>query len=814
MTATRSFGIGAQGGGDWPLRWRPFPALLMVFAGYYLGAKVGFALTFSPNPISILWPPNSVLLVALLLAPQRTWPLVLAAAFPAHLLAELQGSVPVAMVLCWFVSNAAEALIGASIVRLLIQRPLKLDNVHEVAVFVSAGVLAAPFLSSFLDAAFVRLNEWGANSYWELWTTRVFSNVLASITLVPVILTVASTDLAVLRGATAGRLLEAGTLAIALLASGVLVFDFDPSVDPSVPLYLPVPFLAWAALRFGVAGASASFAVIAFVTIWGAAHGRGPFTGSSPAESALSVQLFLTFVGITTLTLSAFMHERKRAEQIRRLSEELFATAFQLNPRALAISRASDGRFIEVNQRWLDLFGRQREDFLERTLQEHQVCADEEGRRKLSAVAGKTGEVHEFELDLRHSRGEIIHAVIATRGIEIAGEHCLVITIRDDTDRQRAQAALRDSEAHFRSIADSAPAMIWTADRDQRFTFFSKRWLDFTGRSLEQELGTYPFADVHTDDLDRCRAAYREAFSTGRAFELELRHRRHDGAYRWLLDSGVPRTPGEGRIAGYIGCRTDITERHELQRERQELAHVARVSTMGELAASLAHELNQPLTAILTNVQAGLRMVAADPVDLGEMRALLQDIVEDDHRASEVIRRMRALASKGELELASLDMAKLIKEVAGLVQSDAVIRGVRLSMQVDASLLPVMGDKVQLQQVLLNLLLNAFDAVKDCPPGDRRVALHAERIDGSMMRVAVTDTGTGVADDKLDRIFTPFFTSKRTGLGLGLSISRSIVEAHGGHIRVTNNRDRGATFDFVLPARDSAETPVPPNKLM
>ena len=807
MSATDTAGFRATAGEDWPLRWRPLPALLMVFAGYYLGAKIGFALTFSPNPISVLWPPNAILLAALLLAPQRMWPFVILAAFPAHLLAELQGSVPAVMVLCWFVSNATEALIGAIGVRLLIQRPLKLDNVHEVAVFVACAALVAPFLSSFLDAAFVKLNEFGTKSYWELWTTRLFSNVLAAVTLIPVILTGASTGLGALRSATLGRVLEAITLTIGLVAAGVLVFDFDPTVDPSVPLYLPLPFLAWAALRFGVTGAAASFTLIALITVWGAAHGRGPFTESSPSESALIVQLFLTFVGITTLTLAAFMHERKRAAQMRRLSEELFATAFQLSPRPLAISRASDGRFIEVNQRWLDLFGQKREDVVGRTLHERNACADERGRQKLSSIAGKQGEVHELELDLRNVRGEIIHAVVATRAVEIAGEACLLTTARDDTDRQRAQAALRESEAHFRSIADSAPAMIWTANMDQRFTFFSKRWLDFTGQALDQELDASPFARVHIEDLDRCRATYRQAFSAGHPFELEFRHRRHDGAYRWILDSGVPRVAGDGRIVGYIGSRTDITERHELQRDRQELAHVARVSTMGELAASLAHELNQPLTAILTNVQAGLRLVTADPVDLGEIRAILQDIVDDDNRASEVIRRMRALASKGELERTPLDLARLIQDVAGLVQSDAVIRGVRLSMQVAASL-PVHGDKVQLQQVLLNLLLNAFDAVKDCRPGERRVTVHAVP-EGDMVRVTVSDSGTGVSEDKLDKIFTPFFTSKRNGLGLGLAISRSIVEAHGGRIRVANNRDRGATFDFLIPAGDSVETVRP-----
>jgi two-component system sensor kinase FixL len=273
---------------------------------------------------------------------------------------------------------------------------------------------------------------------------------------------------------------------------------------------------------------------------------------------------------------------------------------------------------------------------------------------------------------------------------------------------------------------------------------------------------------------------------------------RRDGA-EFCIEIGFNACRFDENVA--VGFIIDRTDRHELHRNRQDLVHSTRVSTMGQLASSLAHELNQPLTAILSNVQAAQRFMATDPIDLHEVREILDDIVKDDFRASEVIRRIRTVVKKGDLEFAPLDLSSVIRDAIHLVQSDAIARGTRVTLDLDSGLPPVDGDKVQLQQVMLNLILNAFDAMKDVAPVERAVSVTLRAEGGNLLRVAVSDVGHGLSADKLGKIFKPFVTSKPHGLGLGLSISNTIIDMHRGRLWAENNIDRGATFHVTLPVR-------------
>ncbi len=278
--------------------------------------------------------------------------------------------------------------------------------------------------------------------------------------------------------------------------------------------------------------------------------------------------------------------------------------------------------------------------------------------------------------------------------------------------------------------------------------------------------------------------------------------RRMDGSEFPVDVSFRPPSPKKG--AGVLALVEDKTDHYELLRNRRDLVHLTRVSTMGELAGSLAHELNQPLTAILSNVQAAQRFMAEDPIDVAEVREILNDIVQDDYRASEIIRRIRAVVKKGDIEFAFLDVASVIRDVVVLLHSDAIMRETRVALDIGNDLPAAYADRVQLQQVVLNLLLNAFDAMTGVKPSERVVSIALTGVGDDVLRIAVRDCGHGLAAGKFDTIFNPFYTSKPHGLGLGLSISRSIVERHGGRLWAENNSDRGATFYVTLPRGNAA----------
>ena len=381
----------------------------------------------------------------------------------------------------------------------------------------------------------------------------------------------------------------------------------------------------------------------------------------------------------------------------------------------------------------------------------------------------------------------------------------------DITERKRAEEALEKEKSFLRQVIDTDPNFIFAKDREGHFTLANKAVAEAYGTTVDNLIGkTDADFNPNRDEVESFRQMDLEVIDTlQERFIPEERITNGKGRVRWLQTVKRPIIERDGSTTQVLGASTDITQRKqtemELREQRAELAHVARVSTMGELAASLAHELNQPLTAILSNAQAALRFLSARPADIGEVREILQDIVKDNNRAGEVIRRMRSLVKKEQLDFAPVDMASLVREVAALVHTDAILLNVNLAVKTAHGLPAVQGDKVQLQQVVLNLLLNAFDAMKEYPPKERQVKLSVELHDAGLIQTAVSDRGPGLSSDKLDKIFQPFYTTKGEGLGMGLSICRSIIEAHRGRLWAENNADCGATFYFTLPAENERQ---------
>ena len=383
----------------------------------------------------------------------------------------------------------------------------------------------------------------------------------------------------------------------------------------------------------------------------------------------------------------------------------------------------------------------------------------------------------------------------------------LAVVIEED---RRSQSALRESEVRFRTVADIAPVMIWMSGPDKEGVFFNKGWLEFTGRTVDQELGAGWLEGVHAEDLAHCLDVCGTAFGKREPFTVEYRLRRKDGEYRWVLDTGTPRFDAAGAFVGYIGSCLDIGDRKQAELDHQlqtmELARVGRLALMGELAASLAHEVNNPLGAMVTNASAGQRMLARGQMGTEELQELLADIISDGHRAREVIEGIRNMVRKSEASLSLVGMNEIIRDLLRIVRADATARKVSLVAEVDANAGVVMGDRVQLLQVLLNLTMNAFEALSVVRADARRVVIRAERVDDGQICVSVRDSGPGFPAGIVDQLFEPFFSTKAEGTGMGLAIARTIIEAHGGTLSGKNCDDGGAIFTVCLPEATVAKS--------
>jgi C4-dicarboxylate-specific signal transduction histidine kinase len=309
---------------------------------------------------------------------------------------------------------------------------------------------------------------------------------------------------------------------------------------------------------------------------------------------------------------------------------------------------------------------------------------------------------------------------------------------------------------------------------------------------------------LHPQDLESVVQAVANSLRTGEEYESEYRAVLPDGQVRWIAGRGQVEFNGDGQPARMRGVAVDITKRKQAEeqaaRHRNEMAHLARVFTLGELSGSLAHELSLPLTAILSNAQAAQRVLAHGGADLAEVQEILNEIVSEDKRAGEVIRRLRLWLKKGEVRQHSLRINEVVEDVLKLIRSDLVNQHVTVDIELARTLPTVTGDPIQLQQVLLNLVVNACDAMADCNTQERRLLIRTgiENGNGAVI-VSVIDGGGSIPEEKMEQIFESFFTTKEQGMGLGLSVCRTIIAAHRGKLWATNNADRGATFHFSLP---------------
>lgn len=360
---------------------------------------------------------------------------------------------------------------------------------------------------------------------------------------------------------------------------------------------------------------------------------------------------------------------------------------------------------------------------------------------------------------------------------------------------------LRESERRIDLAAQSVRLAFWSWSPGDSDVWLSAQGRDLFGIAESGRLDLDGFlASVHGEERVRLRTALLNAPRDAGAFEQEVRVASPGGAVHWLAVRGQFDRGGSGAPGVLRGVAIDVTARRQLEREaaqrRDELAHLSRVATVGALSGSLAHEINQPLMGILSNAQAAQSFLESGDAQLEEVRAILADIVEDDKRAGDVIRRMRALLKKGEVQHTQVDMPTVIDEVLRLMRNDLINRDVSAVVACADAMPPVLGDRIQLQQVVLNLVINACDAMEGVSPRETTIDI---RRGSKELEVSVSDRGTGIPSADLEHIFEPFVTAKEHGMGIGLSVCRAIVAAHGGRLWAENNARGGATFRFTLP---------------
>ena len=368
----------------------------------------------------------------------------------------------------------------------------------------------------------------------------------------------------------------------------------------------------------------------------------------------------------------------------------------------------------------------------------------------------------------------------------------------------------REVEARHADLLESVGAILWRADaRSFQTTFVSKEAEAILGYPVDAWIKVPGFwrEHIHPEDRARVEAVSSRAVAEGRRHEFEYRMVVADGRTVWLRNI-VKVLVEDGEARELIGVTVDVTDRKlaefEAAQLRFQLAHAARVASLGELAATLAHELNQPLGALVSNAEAALVFLDRNPPALTQLRPILDDIVRDGQRAGGIIHRVRRFLEKKEIEEGPVDVGRVIEEIVELARPLALSRQISLWAEIAEHVPPARADVIHVQQVLLNLLQNAIDAVSGQPPDTRHILIRATR-SGRDVEVSVTDSGPGISSERLAHVFDPFFTTKAEGLGMGLAICRTIVRSHGGDIRVQNNVSGGATVSFTLPAHVADE---------
>jgi PAS domain S-box-containing protein len=752
----------------------------LVAAVCYLADGLASVLGIPPDHIASFWCATPLLVAVMLLAPSRIWPALMAAGLGGIALHDFESGVPIGFAIWDSLGNAAEVLIATFGIRRAFKGAPKLNSVKTLAKYFAVAVILAPFVSALLGA-----NYSSPGKYWLEWRIWFFADSLAFLTVTPAIITWVQDGRAWARKS--HSYLELAALLTALVFCGFLTFMGTGRTEQPALLYSLVPILLWAALRLGLKGVSTSMVVVALLSTWGSAYDRGPFTGLGPVNNVLALQLFLFFAAMPFMVLAVLVEDHKRGQQALIDGEAQLTEAQRL---AELGSWQWDPKTDVVT--WSERLYRMagyNPALPPPSFKNHDQFFTPESWDRLNQSVDKalrTGTP--YELDLEAVRPDGTRLWVTSRGEAVCDDGGRPIklrgTIQDITGRKRIEQALRESEERFRLVANKAPVFIWMSGTDKACTFFNQSWLDFTGRTMEQELGEGWAASVHPEDLAGCLQTYSSAFDARVDFEMEYRLKRFDGKYRWIVDYGVPRIASDGVFCGYIGSCVDITDRR--------LA----AESLTELSGRLINAQDEERTRIAREVHDDFsQRVALQGIGLGQLwRELSPSEVKARTKIKDLLKTNQELSSdlhslSHQLHSSKLEIVGLAPALMGLCEEMSSKYKIPIEFTERG-----VSPKIP-KDVALCVFRVAQEALSNVVKHSEATQAQAEfRATNNEIRLRIVDAGVG---------FDP--SLRRAAAGIGLVGMRERMRLVGGVLSIRSAPMQGTEIFAEVPLAACAD---------
>lgn len=774
---------------------------------YFLSGKLGLSLAFLNANATAVWPPAGIALAAVLLFGSRLWPGIFIGAFLVNV--TTAGSIGTSLSIA--AGNTLEALVGAWLVRRFadgnraFDRPQTIFSYVALAAFFSTAISATFGVTSLALGGFARWDQYGA-----VWLTWWLGDMVSDLIVAPLILLWAGGGLRRFKWKSSFELFF--VLFLVFIVGQIVFGGWFPFRVKNYPLeYLAIPLLLWSALRLGRHGTVTAAFLMSGVATFGTLRGFGPFFTGDPNESLLLLQAFMGTMTVMALSLAALISEQKKTAEDLARSEERFAKAFRGSPDVLVISRISDGKIIEVNERWEELFGYRREEVIGQTPFSLDLYLRPEDRRKAIELFQKEGFIREYPVEVRRRSGETRQIHLSIEKIVVEGEPSMLTIIRDVTEQKRAEEALRESEDRLRLAVEATDLGTWDFNPITGGLKWSARTKRMFGLPPEAEVTSSFFGElIHPDDRERVREQVARALdpTSGGRYSIEFRTvPLHDDAPHWMAARGQAFFDETGRPIRFIGTALDITDRKQREEELKERTREAQEASRlkSQILSNVSHELRTPLNSIIgyTHLLLGGTYGPIKEPQQSPMEGVLRNADDLLNLINNLLDFSRIEAGKFSLDLEPIELGPLLQEVLDGLKPLVEKKPLAIRFDPSQRLPAVESDRTRVRQIFSNLLSNA---IKFTEEGEIRILLR-DRPDRGGVEMAVHDTGIGIPAEELPKIFEAFhqvdgtLTREFGGTGLGLAIVKELVDLLKGEIRASSEYGKGSTFTLYLPYR-------------